>query len=256
MLTLFMQCLVAILTVVFGVMALDAARRMPNAPEMHREAWWLTGCVFTILGISTALQLCVGAPWAYFSGKGTLAWDLYLRVSPIGNHSRGFLVVVYGAMLAGIGWISQVRRPPFRTLVVLASFAAMLVGGFVGWKEGYLVRATHYTATAISDAAELIVLLVALFIGVVWNTTDRLLWVALVIFTVHELFDVAWYSALAWADVPGAWRPPPVYIPPLCLRGLPRDDLPDAPPHPARAKGEQVPGLIELPERATSSMLG
>jgi hypothetical protein len=256
MLTLLMQCLVAILTIVFGIVALQAARRVPGRSDLHRDAWWLTGAVFTILGISTFLQLCIGAPWAYFSGVGTPVYDAYIRVAPIGNHSRGFLVLAYGAMMAGLTLIRRAFPRHFGTLVFVTSFAAMSAGAFVGWREGPLVQVTHWTATAISDSAELIFLLAALFIGVVWNTTDRLLWVALVIFTAHELFDVAWYSALAWSDVPGAWRPSPTYIHLyasvayllMIVLAVRRVRL-------AR-KGIKVPGLIELPERATSSMFG
>ncbi|MEW5929795.1 MAG: hypothetical protein AB1941_20260 [Gemmatimonadota bacterium] len=237
-------------------MALSTARRIPGSPELHQAAWWLTGTVFTILGISTVLQLCVAAPWAYFAGKGTPVFDAYLRLSPIGNHSRGFLVVAYGAMLAGIGRLAPARRPPFRTAVVLASFAAMIVGAWVGWKEGSLVRSTHYTATAIYDSTELIFLLAGLFIGVVWNTTDRLLWIAVVIFTVHELFDVVWYSALAWSDVPNAWRPPTKYIHLYAsVAYLLMIFLANRRMRLAR-KGVRVPGLLEFPQRAAGSMIG
>jgi hypothetical protein len=256
MLTLLMQCLVAILTIVFGVVALQAARRVPGRPDLHRDAWWLTGFVFTILGISTFLQLCIGAPWAYFSGVGTPVYDAYMRIAPIGNHSRGFLVVAYGAMMAGLTGIHRRFPRHLGTFVFVTSFAAMTAGALVGWREGPLVQVTHWTATAISDSAELIVLLAALFIGVVWNTIDRLLWVALVIFTVHELFDVAWYSALTWADVPGAWQPSPVYIHLYAsVAYLLMIFLTDRRIRLAR-KGVKVPGLIEFPERPTSSMLG
>lgn len=256
MVTLLMQCVVAILTIVFGVVALRASRFVPAGSDLHREAWWVTGAVFTILGISTFLQLCIGAPWAYFSGAGSPVYEAYMVVMPIGNHSRGVLVVAYGAMMAGLGLVHARFSQRLGAFVFVTSFAAMAAGALVGWREGPLVQVTHWTATAISDSAELIFLLAALFIGVVWNTTDRLLWIALVIFTAHELFDVAWYSALAWSDVPGAWRPSPTYIHLYAsVAYLLMIVLADRRIRLAR-RGVRVPGLIELPERATSSMLG
>ena len=56
MITLVLQCAVALLTPAFGVLALRAARTVGSA-GVHRSAWWLTGVVFTILGISTALHV-------------------------------------------------------------------------------------------------------------------------------------------------------------------------------------------------------
>lgn len=207
-----MQCVVAVLTLVFGVKALAVGRLVSTESALHKAAWSLSGYVFVALGISSVLQLCIGAPWAYFAGQGSSAYDLYLLLSPIGNHSRGILVVAYGAMMVALVWAARMPRGRFTALALCVTLAAMVLGGLLGWREGSLVRARHYTAMAISDSAELILLFAALLVGVIWNTTDRLLWLALVIFTVHELFDVTMYSALAWGGVPGAWRPSPMYI--------------------------------------------
>lgn len=256
MTTLLLQCLVAVLTLAFGVMALAVARRAGGAPELHRAAWVLTGTVFTILGINSAIHNCIAAPWAYFAGKGSPELELYMQFSPAGNHSRGFLMLAFGAMMIGIVSVSRLAGRHVGAFAVVVGVASMIVGGVVGLREGNLVRATHYTATAVTDAAELILLLVALFVGIVWNTTDRLLWGALVIFTVHEMLDVPWFSAMAWADVPGAWRPSARFIHLYAsvayllmivvterrLR-LARKEVP-------------VPGLFEFPQRAVGSMLG
>ncbi len=254
MVTLWMQCVVAILTVLWGFLAVQVWRRIPTAPELHRASWALTGWVFTILGISTTIQLGIGAPWAYFSGEGSTVYELYLRLSPIGNHSRGFLVIAYGVMLAGLPWIWRVARHRFFAVVLLASCAAMTVGALVGWVEGPLVQVIHWTATAIFDSVELMLLLLALFVAVVWNTTDRLLWVALAIFAVHEMLDVAWYSALAWSDVAGAWSPKPRYIHMyaslayllMIIVSVRRMRLAD--------KEVEVGGFIEPPDRIATSL--
>jgi hypothetical protein len=254
--TLAMQCVVAVLTVVFGIMALRVAHATRRNPVHHRAGWLLTGIVFTILGFSTAIQNFVAAPWAYFAGEGAPAFELYIRYSPAGNHSRGFLVVAYAMMMVGLAGIWRVAHRHFVGVVVGLSLAAMSLGAVVGWREGPLVQVTHWTATAISDSAELIFLLGALFIGVVRNTIDRLLWIALMIFTVHELLDVAWYSALAWSDVPGAWSPPTVYLHMYASVAYMLMIVVVARRIRLARQGVKVPGLIELPERATRSMLG
>lgn len=256
MVTLAMQCVVAVLTLVFGITALRVAHAARESPAYHRAGWLLTGIVFTILGLSTAIQNCVAAPWAYFAGEGTPVYDLYIRYSPVGNHSRGFLVVAYAMMMVGLAGLWRGARRHFGAAVVAASLVAMTVGAVVGWREGPLVQVTHWTATAISDSAELLFLLGALFVGVIWNTTDRLLWIALVIFTVHELLDVVWFSALAWSDVPGAWYPSTVFlhgyasVAYLLMIGVAARRVRLA------RDGVSVPGLVETPPRATSSMLG
>ncbi len=256
MTTLLLQCLVAVLTLAFGMMALEVARRAPDAPELHRAAWVLTGTVFTILGINSAIHNCIAAPWAYFAGKGSAELKLYMLFSPVANHSRGFLMLAYGAMMIGIVRVSRLAGRHVGRLAVLVGVVSMIVGGVVGFREGSLIRATHYTATTVTDAAELILLLGALFVGIVWNTTDRLLWGALVIFTVHELLDVPWFSAMAWADVPGAWRPSPRYLHLYAsVAYLLMIVATDRRIRLAR-RGVRVPGLFEFPQRAVGSMLG
>lgn len=256
MTTLFLQCVVAILTLAFGVMALRVARRVPGAPELHRATWLLTGVVFTVLGINTAFHNVIAAPWAFFAGKGSPELDLYMQFSPIANHSRGFLMLAYGAMMAAIIPVSRAAGQRLGALTVLVAIAFMAVGAVLGFREGYLTRATHYTATTITDAAGLIFLLVALFLGIVRNTTDRLLWVGLVIFTVHELLDIPWFSAMAWADVPGAWRPSAKYIHLYAsVAYLLMIFVAERRIRLAR-KGVRVPGLLEFPQRAVGSMIG
>lgn len=256
MATLVMQCVVAVLTLAFGLVAVRVAFKVPSNPELPRAAWLVTGIVFTVLGISTAVHNCIAAPWAYLSGPGTPAYELFLRWSPVGNHSRGLVVVAYGMIMAGLVVVRRVVRGHYTAATLGVSAVAMTLGGMVGWREGPLVRSTHYTAMAVSDAAELILLFSALLVGVIWNTTDRLLWVSLVIFTVHELFDVTLYTALAWGGVPGAWRPRAVYIhlyasiAYLVMIGLALRRAKLA------SRGAPVPGLLDLPAQAKEPLMG
>lgn len=256
MTTLFLQCVVAILTLVFGVAALRVAGRVPGAPELHRATWLLTGVVFTMLGISTAFHNVVAAPWAFFAGRGSPELALYMQFSPIANHSRGFLMLAYGVMMAAIVPLSRAAGQRLAVFAVLVGIAFMAVGAVLGFQEGSLTRATHYTATTITDAAGLIFLLAALFLGIVRNTTDRLLWVGLVIFTVHELLDIPWFSAMAWADVPGAWRPSAKYIHLYASVAYLLMILVAERRVRLARKGVRVPGLLEFPQRAVGSMIG
>jgi hypothetical protein len=255
MATLILQCVVAVLTLVFGVAALRVGTELRGSPRLHHAAWVVTGVVFTILGISTAIQNCVAAPWAFFAGAGTPVYDTYIRFSPMGNHSRGLLIVAYGAMMVGLMVFCRGAKGRLVRLSVGVSFLAMALGAYIGWKEGPLVRATHYTAMAVSDSAELLFLMGALFVAVIWNTTDRLLWLALVIFTVHELLDVGWYSALAWAGIPGAWSPSPLYLHLYASVGYLLMTVIAVRRANLARRGVRVPGLLEPPAQATPSLL-
>jgi len=215
----------------------------------------LTGLVFFLMGLSGAIQ-DLYAVWAFRSGPGTAVYEAYLRWSPAGNYSRAFLIIAFAILLilhrSSSG--SADRRTAVRMLsaIVIAS----IVGGIVGATTGPVISAKHWSAAAVLDSIELVLLLCALLRGVTASTMDRILWSCLTIYSFHSVLNVIWFSALVWLHIPGMWSPRPVEIALytaatyLVVYGLVSYRL-----HLAR-RGVHVPGLLEMPTRPVPSLIG
>lgn len=203
--TLFLQALGAALQLLFGILALAAARHRDAFLPVRREAWWLTGAAFTLLGAIMLVHNLIGAPWAYFSGPGTGVYEVYLRWAPVGNHSRGLLVVGYGVLLLLLAW--RQRLAGFRPLAVAALLLAALLGAIAGWLEGSLIEARHFTLLATGDTVQLMVIGAVLIVALWTRALDEHLWLCLSLYALMLALNVGWLSALAWWDAPGAWVP-------------------------------------------------
>jgi hypothetical protein len=210
LLTLFLQGLAAFLVLLFGILALAVARHQDAFLPVRREAWWLIGAAFTLLGLLQSVQGVIAAPWAYFSGPGTAVYEVYLRWAPVGNHSRGLLVVVFAVLLPLLA--QRQPLPRLRELAVVALLLGVLVGGFGGWVEGTLLQERHYTWLATSNTVQLMVLSAALLHALWIRTMDEHLWLSLFAYNLMQALHVGWLSALVWENVPGVWTPSPTYI--------------------------------------------
>ncbi len=210
LLTLFIQALGAALQLLFGILALAAVRHREGFLPVRREAWWLTGATFTLLGAIQLVHTGIGAPWAYFSGPGTAVYEAYLRWSPVGNHSRGVLIIGFGVVLLLLVW--RQRLNCFRQLAVAALLLGTLLGGIGGWLEGSWIEARHYTLLAIGDTLQLIVISAALIVALSTRALDQHLWLCLSLYILMLALNVGWYSGLAWWNVPDAWVPNPLFM--------------------------------------------
>ncbi|HEV2126862.1 MAG TPA: hypothetical protein VGW38_29265 [Chloroflexota bacterium] len=208
--TLFLQALGAALQLLFGILALATARHQDAFLPVRREAWWLTGATFTLLGAIMLVHTAIGSPWAYFSGPGTTVYEVYLRWSPVGNHSRALLIVGFGVLLLLLVWRQQLAH--FRQLAVAVLLLAALLGGIAGWLEGSLIEARHFTLLAIGDTLQLMVISAALLSALWLRMVDEHLWLCLSLYALMLALNVGWYSAMAWLDVPGAWVPTSMHM--------------------------------------------
>ena len=184
---------------------LVGARELPGA-RAHRLAWQLAGITFVIGGASAVAQLCVFAPWAYFAGKGTPVYETFLRWNPALTQSRTFLMVGLGLLLCLLPWIARFERRLVAGGVVFLVLA-MAAGGVLGWNEGSYVSARFYSSTASANVLELIMLLSALLVALVFDAMDRYLWLAMLVYAVAISLNILSFAALAWIRVEGAWTP-------------------------------------------------
>lgn len=211
MVTLVLQCVGDAVTLLFAYLALRVAREGKADQELVRASWLVTGLAFTFTGASSTLQDVAGV-WAFVSGPGTEVYDQYLRWSPIGNHSRNFLVVVYGLALLAVSQVRGALPRSFPRLAAGALLAGAVLGGVLGWLEGPVVSGRHWSASAVFSLFWVVALFAAL-LGALWmNSMDRLHWICVAVYALHGVFDVFFYSALSWIRIAGAWAPRPAQI--------------------------------------------
>lgn len=205
MTTLVLQASVALLRIVFCLLALLIARRMAGDPR-HRGAWLITGVVLGVYSLNNLVQVTF-ATVAYLVGPEHRLYEMYMGFAPVGNHSRTLLVfVLYGALvwLALRGPLTAVRWG----VVLGAALLAMLAGALLGWSEGPLDIARHFPATAMLDIIGFVALGTVLLLLMVRDTVDRFLWFSLATYGFTSIIGVLYLSAMAWFYTPGSWTPP------------------------------------------------
>ncbi|HEX8358532.1 MAG TPA: hypothetical protein VF613_00325 [Longimicrobium sp.] len=204
--TLILQSVVAALYLVYGAAALAAARRMGSAWQSNRLAWYLTGWTFTLFALCSAVQHAFSFP-AYFGGPGSYVYVQYLRWAPVANHSRTFLVLGYCAGVAVLIARRRTANNGLRPFLIASLLVMSVLGALYGWHEGSLREQYHFSAVAVLDAVELVILLSCLFAALVTEAVDRLLWYALGTYTFNVALNIIWMIALAGWGV--GWTPAP-----------------------------------------------
>lgn len=209
MTTLLLQYAAILCYLSFGVMAIRVHHAAVGAPRPYRAAWLLTGAAFTVHGTSMAVQVVFGT-LAFVRGAGSAVWDRYLVWSPVFNHSRTGMLLAFCVVL-GYFMLRRATSPDARfyrgAAAVLAS--GLLLGALVGWQEKRLQEVVHYSAVALWDVLELVVLLALLLVGVATTRIDRSLWLALSLYAFSLALNVLWFAAFSRVNIPGVWTPRP-----------------------------------------------
>lgn len=208
-LTLVLQSVITALILVMAYASLRAyAASESSAMPEHRAAWLLAGTAFTLHGLDKAGQEVLGG-WAFVAGPKSAAWDRYLPMIPVFNHSRTLLLIAFFLLLA---WF-PVRKMELSAhryrLCVAIMLAAGAVGAWIGIAEPRLTALTHFTAVAQGDVIEMVVLLLILFAALLSGRIDRVLWFLLAVYATSLAFNVLWFAAFSRADAPNEWVPAP-----------------------------------------------
>ncbi|HEU0299788.1 MAG TPA: hypothetical protein VFR37_10045 [Longimicrobium sp.] len=205
--TLIAQAAMSVCMLVFALLALRIASRVPPGQPTFRYAWALTGAAF-LVRVCNSLFHDVFATVAYVGGEESRAWAAILVWHPILNHSRTFLITAFCIVL-----LVALRRairgappPPLRTGVAVV-LLGMVVGGVVGWQETTFSGLTHFTAVALWDLMEMLALFAVLYVGLSTATLDRNLWACIGIYTFVLALSVLLFAFLARIDVHGEWAP-------------------------------------------------
>ncbi|HYR09123.1 MAG TPA: hypothetical protein VEQ60_15175 [Longimicrobium sp.] len=209
MTTLLLQYAAILCYLLFGIMAIRVHHAAASAPHPYRVAWLLTGAAFTVHATSMAVQVVFGTV-AIVRGAQSTVWDSYMVWSPVFNHSRTGMLLGFCGVL---GFFMLRRATTLATrfyrgaVAVLAS--GLLLGALVGWHEKRLQELAHYSAVAVWDVLELVVLLALLLVGVATTRIDRSLWLALSLYAFSLALNVLWFAAFSRVNIPGVWTPRP-----------------------------------------------
>lgn len=210
MTTLVLQAVVTVLRLCFAALALATARRLPQQHGIERAAWFVAGVVFATQATIKGLQDIFGSI-AFFAGPGSAWFSEFVRLSPVANHSRGLLTYcLYLALIAILVRGSAALR--WKRAFFLSLAAATALGAMIGFAEGGLIAARHYTSIALSETFATIILAVILFAALFRPLLDRWLWSALAIYGLSGVFNAIYIAAFAWLDVPDSWSPEPSHL--------------------------------------------
>jgi hypothetical protein len=205
--TLTAQAAMSVCILVFALLALRIASRVPQSQPTFRYAWALTGAAFLVRSLNSLFH-DVFATVAYLGGKESRAWEAILVWHPILNHSRTFLITAYCIVfLVALRRAARGAPPPSLRVGVAAVVAGMVVGGLVGANETTFSGLTHFTAVALWDLMEMLALFAVLFVGLSTATLDRSLWACIGIYTFVLALSVLLFAFLARTDVQGEWAP-------------------------------------------------
>jgi hypothetical protein len=211
MLTLAAQTATGLCLLVFALYALRVAREIAPSAIAFRFGWVLTGGAFLIQAVNLLFHNLLSIA-AYVGGEGSAAWRV-ISWHPIFNHSRTFLLAAFCGVLC-MGLVRAGRRAPLptaRTWIPML-LGGMVLGGIVGLNEEAFSASTHYSAVALWDMVELLLMLSVLFVGMVTGRMERTLWFCLGVNAFVLAISVLTFAALTQIDVGGQWVPRPWHV--------------------------------------------
>lgn len=201
-----LQVLVSLGLAGFGLVALRIGGEGGGG---RTAAWRVSGAAFVLEGVNKLCQNVFGI-LALAGGRGSAVWDEYLAWSPAFNHSRTFALAGFVVALGVLSFTPIAQRRAFPAVMTLLLGGTMVAGMVLGRAEPRLVESTHYPLVAALDAVALIGLLSLLFLLLVRDRVDRLLWIALCIYGFALALNAIWIGALARIATPNAWAPSPI----------------------------------------------
>lgn len=203
----YLQGVFGLAMMVAAVLCLGVRAPRATAGADRDTAWRLTGAGFLCHASFVTLQNAFGGI-AIRAGTTSPTMATYVRWIPVMNQSRTFLLVglMVALVLLARGHGKAGRR--FWWLAAGIMAAGFAFGAGVGVYEGAFSEARHYSSVAIWDVVELIVVFVALFILLLSNRADRLLWAFISVYGLQLALGIFWLLLFSQLNSPDAWHPP------------------------------------------------
>ncbi|HET6763521.1 MAG TPA: hypothetical protein VFH27_07605 [Longimicrobiaceae bacterium] len=204
MTALTLLALLALLTLAFGAVALRLAARL-RRQGLNAAPWALTGAAHLLAGGVAAVQTVLAA-CAFAGGPSGAAFRLYARLHGPLDESRGMLLAGFAcALCLLVARRGRERWSAPRTWALLVVCA--VIGALAGAGERTFQEHVHYPMVAVTSAATVLALLGALWLALLNDALDYLLWLALALYAVREALDVNLLSVFGWMGVGPAWLP-------------------------------------------------
>lgn len=191
------QILSTVPLLLFGVLALLVWRRYgPVRRDRAALGWALTASSFLVVGGYATLHSLLGAA-GHVIGKGSGLYRLVNDWALAANMARAVVSVVFGAMLLVL-MVSRQRSGARMVSASPAVFSGTAVLATVALQPVRYPSSYSFLSTlAIVAGVTAIVMMAALFAAIHSDGLDRLLWLALALFTLKETMAVSFLAVMA-----------------------------------------------------------
>lgn len=192
------QILSTVPLLLFGVLALLVWRRYgPVRRDRAALGWALTASSFLVVGGYATLHSLLGAA-GHVIGKGSGLYRLVNDWALAANMARAVVSVVFGAMLLVLMVAGRRRWGARMVSASPAVFAGTAVLATVALQPVRYPSSYSFLSTlAIVAGITAIVMMAALFAAIHSDGLDRLLWLALALFTLKETMAVSFMAVIA-----------------------------------------------------------
>jgi hypothetical protein len=192
-----LQLVHAALTLLFGVLAMQAWRHLGAARWGKLELGWLvTGACFVFTGVFGGVQT-LAATAALHADPGSPLYRIYLEWSPAGNIGREAGIAAYGLMLAALVAARAERARQVARGALWVIGGTVVAGTTLAALYGTIDHHTQMTTVAVLATAAVLALLLALLLGVMNDGMDLLLWLAVAAYAIKETLVVSLMAILA-----------------------------------------------------------
>lgn len=213
MLIVILQCLQALATVAFALVAHAVAQRLSDSrtPENHRRIWGLTAWGFGLLGLLSVAHN-VWSTWAFIEGSESVVYERFMQILPASNYSRTLLMISFAGLLAAHPLLQRLTRPNYSAASGVALLAGTAAGFVVGVLEAPFRPEVHFAGTAFFDTVQMAATFAGLLVLLFTQAIDRILWLALALYALRNGLNSLVFAALSWTGASEAWSPTAVVI--------------------------------------------
>jgi hypothetical protein len=172
----------------------------------HRAGWRVVGVMFVVFGLDLFIGNVLQARAIYGSDLPP-ALAFYFGWAPVLDHSRTFLAMGGLAALVVLALLKAPPGPRYWTVARALLGVGLAAGAVLGLLEGPFSIGRHLFAVVLWDVVELLAILATLFVLLVTNRADRVLWALLAAYACSLALGIFWLSLLTNFGV--GWNPPP-----------------------------------------------
>lgn len=195
LISLLQQIVSAALVLLFGVLALRiCVRTRAGLRDRPAVAWRLATAHFLVVGSIATAQALLSAG-AVMAGRDSALFHWVGTYGPAANLGRGVASIVFGLMLIAAAGAYERWLPRLVSTAPSALVATTVVVTFLTLEVP--VSSVNFVLAILSTVTA-VVIMGALFIAVLNDSMDQLLWLALSAYALKETLRVSLFAVIAW----------------------------------------------------------